>query len=265
MEKALFTSKTSEVRCLITEFMGQIQREVERKDIVEYVQNHVEREVTDGVIAGAIKVMTADGEIYPVRRGVYVRGFGKTKDTIYEKIYNVCRRFQIDLDRACTFNMLELTEAEKRVYPNVLELSKELRNSVSFSMGVLEAVVEIIQEGEKTVSEDICLLELKSEGHLDADSTSEIAVDSQTDANSTSEIAVDSQTDANSTSEIAVDSQADADSTSEIAVDSQTDANNTSEIAVDSQTDAVSTSEIPENTPVEQMPTKKRGRRSKRN
>ena len=106
MSEKMFTSKTAEVKSLIAAFMGQVQEEAERKDIVEYVQTHIDNGVTDGVIAGAIKMMTADGEIYPVRRGCYVKGVGKAKSTTFEKIYNVCRRFQLDLDRACTFNML---------------------------------------------------------------------------------------------------------------------------------------------------------------
>ena len=148
MRENMFTSKTAEVKSLITEFMGQVQEEVERKDIVEYVQTHIENGVTDGVIAGAIKMMTADGEIYPVRRGCYVKGVGKAKSTTFEKIYNVCRRFQLDLDRACTFNMLELTDAEKSIYPQVQELSEQLRDEVRTSTYALEALVEMLRERE---------------------------------------------------------------------------------------------------------------------
>lgn len=148
MSEKMFTSKTAEVRSLIAAFMGQVQEEVERKDIVEYVQTHIDNGVTDGVIAGAIKMMTADGEIYPVRRGCYVKGVGKAKSTTFEKIYNVCRRFQLDLDRACTFNMLELTDAEKSIYPRVQELSEQLRDEVRTSTYALEALVEMLRERE---------------------------------------------------------------------------------------------------------------------
>ena len=148
MSEKMFTSKTAEVKSLIAAFMGQVQEEAERKDIVEYVQTHIENGVTDGVIAGAIKMMTADGEIYPVRRGCYVKGVGKAKSTTFEKIYNVCRRFQLDLDRACTFNMLELTDAEKSIYPQVQELSEQLRDEVRTSTYALEALVEILRECE---------------------------------------------------------------------------------------------------------------------
>lgn len=148
MSEKMFTSKTAEVKSLIAAFMGQVQEEAERKDIVEYVQTHIENGVTDGVIAGAIKMMTADGEIYPVRRGCYVKGVGKAKSTTFEKIYNVCRRFQLDLDRACTFNMLELTDAEKSIYPQVQELSEQLRDEVRTSTYALEALVEMLRERE---------------------------------------------------------------------------------------------------------------------
>ncbi len=148
MSEKMFTSKTAEVKSLIAAFMGQVQEEAERKDIVEYVQTHIDNGVTDGVIAGAIKMMTADGEIYPVRRGCYVKGVGKAKSTTFEKIYNVCRRFQLDLDRACTFNMLELTDAEKSIYPQVQELSEQLRDEVRTSAYALEALVEMLRERE---------------------------------------------------------------------------------------------------------------------
>lgn len=161
MRENMFTSKTAEVRSLITEFMGQVQEEVERKDIIEYVQTHIENGVTDGVIAGAIKMMTADGEIYPVRRGCYVKGVGKAKSTTFEKIYNVCRRFQLDLDRACTFNMLELTDAEKSIYPQVQELSEQLRDEVRTSTYALEALVEMIQEREQKPSANVPAVQLE--------------------------------------------------------------------------------------------------------
>lgn len=42
MSEKMFTSKTAEVKSLIAAFMGQVQEEAERKDIVEYVQTHIE-------------------------------------------------------------------------------------------------------------------------------------------------------------------------------------------------------------------------------
>lgn len=161
MSEKMFTSKTAEVRSLIAAFMGQVQEEAERKDIVEYVQTHIDNGVTDGVIAGAIKMMTADGEIYPVRRGCYVKGVGKAKSTTFEKIYNVCRRFQLDLDRACTFNMLELTDAEKSIYPQVQELSEQLRDEVRTSTYALEALVEMLREREQNPSVNISAVQLE--------------------------------------------------------------------------------------------------------
>ena len=97
MSEKMFTSKTAEVKSLIAAFMGQVQEEAERKNIVEYVQTHIENSVTDGVIAGAIKMMTADGEIYPVRRGCYVKGVGKAITcaadfslTLTGRVHSIC-------------------------------------------------------------------------------------------------------------------------------------------------------------------------------
>ena len=106
-------------------------------------------------------MMTADGEIYPVRRGCYVKGVGKVKSTTFEKIYNVCRRFQLDLDRACTFNMLELTDAEKSIYPQVQELSEQLRDEVRTSTYALEALVEMLREREQNPSANVPAVQLE--------------------------------------------------------------------------------------------------------
>ena len=186
MREQVFTSKTAEVKSLITEFMGQVQEEVERKDIVEYIQTHVENGVTDGVIAGAIKMMTADGEIYPVRRGCYVKGIGKAKSTTFEKIYNVCCRFQLDLDRACTFNMLELTDAEKSIYPQVLELSEQLRDEVRTSTYALEALVEMLPvvqiEPNLTECEEADIVEIEDvlpEIRLPESETDKLAIEAE--------------------------------------------------------------------------------------
>ena len=167
-----FSSKTAEVRAIITEFMAEREEPVERKEIIEYVVGHVTGEVTDGVIAGAIKMMTASGELYPIQRGRYIRGTGKAKATAFEKIYTICRRFDSDLEKGCTFNMLELTEAERQVYMEFSACIMGLRNLVRESMVDLTGILERVhgQEATGTPEEKEAKLPEQEEAKGDADS-----------------------------------------------------------------------------------------------
>lgn len=149
MEAIRFTSRTSEVKALISAFMAEQEAPVERKAIAEYVLEHVETEVTDGVIAGAIKMMTASGEIYPCQRGLYERGTKKAKANTFERIYNICKRFDAELEKGCTFNMLELTAEEKLVYSDFSESTLKLRNNVRESMLELTYLLEQIHAREE--------------------------------------------------------------------------------------------------------------------
>lgn len=155
MERTVFTSKSAEVKSLVLQFMGENTEAVTRNDIVKYVQEHVSAEVTDGVIAGAIKMLTSAGEIIPVQRGIYVKGSGKVKATSFEKIANLCKRFQLDLERACTLNILELTDHEKEVYPDFIRNLSQLRNDVQLSTCCLESLVEDVRDAE-LVDRDSC-------------------------------------------------------------------------------------------------------------
>ena len=143
MKESLFVSRTAEVKSLITEFMEQSDEAVERKDIVNYVQAHVSEEVTDGVIAGAIKMMTASGEIFPVSRGVYVRGAGKRQTTVFERIYSVCKRFQGDLNRACTVNVLELNSEERYTYLKIIGVLDRLTGQVNSCVDDMELLIRM--------------------------------------------------------------------------------------------------------------------------
>ena len=101
MEGTVFSSKTAEAKSLITELMGK-KAEVDRKELSEYIREHSSEEFTDGVIAGAIKIMVASGEIVVVRRGVYQKGIDKLASTRFERIFNMCQRFKTELTKVCT-------------------------------------------------------------------------------------------------------------------------------------------------------------------
>ena len=151
VESMVFTSKSAEVKHLVLEFMGDSEQPVSRNEIVKYVQEHVCAEVTDGVVAGAIKMLTCAGEIIPVQRGVYVKGSGKRKATSFEKISNLCRRFQLDLERACTVNVLELTDHEREVYPDFIRNLCQLRDDVRLGSACLDSLVEDVHLAEKNM------------------------------------------------------------------------------------------------------------------
>ena len=155
VENMVFTSKSAEVKHLVLEFMGASEQPVSRNDIVKYVQEHVCSEVTDGVVAGAIKMLTCAGEIIPVQRGIYVKGTGKVKATSFEKIANLCKRFQLDLERACTLNILELTEHEKEVYPDFIRSLTELKTHVQLGVAGLGSLVENVHELETGVGDSM--------------------------------------------------------------------------------------------------------------
>ena len=142
MELTNYSSRTAEVKAIIASFMADKEEPVERREIAEYVLDHVTTDVTDGVIAGAIKIMASSGEIYPVSRGRYIRGTGKAKATAFEKIYNICKRFDCDLERGCTFNALELTDAERSVYVEFCDCTLELRNYVREKAAEMAAILE---------------------------------------------------------------------------------------------------------------------------
>ena len=47
------------MKAIIASFMADKEEPVERREIAEYVLDHVTTDVTDGVIAGAIKIMAS--------------------------------------------------------------------------------------------------------------------------------------------------------------------------------------------------------------
>lgn len=165
MEKAMtsmenYSSKTAEVKAIIRAFMADQDGAVERRQITECVTDQID--VTDGVIAGAIKMMTLSGELMVPRRGIYERGTEKAKALAFEKIYNVCKRFEHDLNRVCTFNMLELTDAEKHVYPEFNGVLTRLRGDVQSNMLELHQLINVVQtEKNETFfpSDDVAVAE----------------------------------------------------------------------------------------------------------
>lgn len=140
MTGIVFSSKTAEAKSLITELMGK-KAEVDRKELSEYLREHSSKEFTEGIIAGAIKIMVASGEIMVVRRGVYRKGIDKLTSTRFERIFNVCQRFESELSKVCTFNMMELTDSEREAYPKMAEIIDRLKKNMSISVIEVDSLI----------------------------------------------------------------------------------------------------------------------------
>lgn len=156
MERTMgFNSTTGAVKALVMEFVEASDKPVERKELVAYINEKMgyNDRLTDGVIAGAIKILINNGELVTVRRGCYEKGSGKTKSSAFEKIYGICERFSVDLDRACTVNIMDLTDKEREVYP------KFFNTLVNGKCGV-ESMVEdlkVLMDGirDEVVTEEV--------------------------------------------------------------------------------------------------------------
>lgn len=232
VENMVFTSKSAEVKHLVLEFMGASEQRVSRNDIVKYVQDNVSVEVTDGVVAGAIKMLTCAGEIIPVQRGIYVKGTGKVKATSFEKITNLCKRFQLDLERACTVNILELTDHEKEVYPDFIRNLCQLRNDVQLGTACLDSLVEDVKLAESDIKDEpVETVELnvpalvENAGQENEKSVDEVNVGLQVQEESTSE-----------ENESAVDQSVETPVVQESSESAETVENETSESSTDTET-----------------------------
>ncbi len=93
--------------------------EYDRKELVAAIKEGAERkeEMTDGVIAGAIKMLTASGEIMVVARGRYKKGVAGKDQNMQERVTALFHRFKADLDKMCishaSWQIIKRKSAEK--------------------------------------------------------------------------------------------------------------------------------------------------------
>ena len=148
MERTMgFNSTTGAVKALVMEFVEASEKAVERKDLVAYINKKMgyNDRLTDGVIAGAIKILINSGELVTVRRGCYEKGTGKTKASAFERIFGICERFGADLDRACTVNIMDLTEQEREIYPKFFNTLVSGKGSVEMMVEDLRVLLDSIK------------------------------------------------------------------------------------------------------------------------
>lgn len=143
MEKK-FNSISEEVKALVMEFMATVEGECERKEIVSYVKERIgnKETLTDGIMAGGIKMLTASGELVVVNRARYRKGVKMESLSIREKVLALFNGFQKDLNKAVTVNVFDLTDDDMAFCKKVNELSNEI-----------ESRLWKLEEGEETAAE----------------------------------------------------------------------------------------------------------------
>ncbi len=107
-------------------------KEYDRKELVGAIREKAERkeEMTDGVIAGVIKMLTASNEIMVVARGRYKKGLPGREQNMQEKVTFLFHRFKADLDKMCMVNALNLKEEDLKFIRKLNEISNNLEASI---------------------------------------------------------------------------------------------------------------------------------------
>ena len=137
-------SLSEEGKVIVRQFV-EAGKEYGRKELVTVIKERAERkeEMTEGVIAGVIKMLTSSNEIVAVSRGRYRKGIPMNNQGIQDKVMAVFNKFKSDLDKMCMVNALNLEEKDIAF---IRKLS-EICNSLEFFIWELEDMEE------KTVKE----------------------------------------------------------------------------------------------------------------
>lgn len=151
MENTLgFRSTTEEVKHLIMMFMGTEEKEVERRVLVKHIKENLKDNpsLTDGVIAGAIKILVNSGELIVVHRGCYKKGMIKVPLSPLEQICQVCIRFNHSLEKACTINAMELSDKEKLIHEKFIGYLTDGYEHVHLMLDGLQGLLDGLAELE---------------------------------------------------------------------------------------------------------------------
>ena len=147
MAEHISNSKSAYVKAIILGYMQDKER-ANRRDIVEVIKNsEMGKDISDGVIAGGFKMLTLSGDIVPVDRGVYVKGSSlDTSDgAVLARISRLCNKFYADLNKACTYNVLSLSSAEKEVYGEFNDCVDDLMACVKDRVSKLNELVSSVK------------------------------------------------------------------------------------------------------------------------
>lgn len=155
-------------------------KEYDRKELVAAIKERAARkdEMTEGVIAGVIKMLTASNESIVVPRGRYKKGIPGKEQNMQERVTLLFHRFKAGLDRMCMVNALNLKEEDLRFIRRLNEISNNLEASIwelenfgkEVETGAEKAPEVQVEEVEKEVEKGADKPEKESEpekkGHL---------------------------------------------------------------------------------------------------
>lgn len=111
-----FESRTGYVKDIIMNCFKDNDM-MSRKDIVAAIKADSKAdEFSDGVIAGSFKILVNQGMLVPVARGIYSKGTVTNSAGIFDKICKITSKFEQELEKASTFNVLDMTDDEKAKY-----------------------------------------------------------------------------------------------------------------------------------------------------
>lgn len=145
MEKK-FNSISEEVKALVMDFMATVNGECDRKEIVSYVRENISNKdtLTDGIMAGGIKMLTASGELVVVNRARYKKGMKLESLSLRDRVLALFSGFQKDLNKAVTVNVFDLTDSDLAFCKKVNELSNEIESK----LWELEEAVTVMEKAE---------------------------------------------------------------------------------------------------------------------
>lgn len=125
-----FNSISEEGKALVMEFMATVKGEVERKEIVAYVKEHIsdKEKLSDGTMAGVIKMLTVSGELVVVSRAKYKKGIKLESLSVKEKVLALFQNFQRDLNKAATVSVFNLTKEDIEFCQKVNEISNDIES-----------------------------------------------------------------------------------------------------------------------------------------
>lgn len=132
-------SATKKVEKLILEQVGE--EPVGRKVIVDYIHSQLAESVSDGVIAGAFKSLAARQEIEIVGRGYYKKGAENNGHVALDKIISLCKKFKVDLNKASTLNMLEVS-GRLETYAEFFKVLEQVDGTIDSFIGDLQKILE---------------------------------------------------------------------------------------------------------------------------
>ena len=139
-----FNSMTEEGKALVMEFMATVNGEVERKEIVAYVKEHIsdKEKLSDGTMAGIVKSLTISGELVVVSRARYKQGVKLENLSVKEKVLTLFENFQRDLNKAATIRVIDLTKEDIDFCQRVSEIS----NYIESQLWKLEEGAEVSEQ-----------------------------------------------------------------------------------------------------------------------